>query len=112
MHRGYCDQHRRTTTQRGYGVPHQRERVRLWSTLPAPCGYCGVTIVDGETWVAAHRIDGVPSAGWMVSHGVCNERAKGTDGGAGLRRAANHPLDDPRAQILRVSVGEPQRPGA
>ena len=96
VHRGYCERHRRTTTQRGYGVRHQQARVGLWSTLPAPCGYCGVTIRDGETWVAAHRIDGAPSAGWMVAHGPCNERAKG-DGGSKLGRTA--PLDDPRAHF-------------
>jgi hypothetical protein len=28
-------------------------------------------------WVAAHVVDGDPSAGWVAAHAVCNERAKG-----------------------------------
>ena len=77
VHRGYCARHRRSTTQRGYGITHQRARELLAATLPAPCGYCGLVIAPGAVWVAAHWIDGDPSAGWMVSHSVCNERAKG-----------------------------------
>jgi len=37
--RGYCARHRRTTTQRGYGIGHQRERT---AALPgARCEACG-----------------------------------------------------------------------
>lgn len=39
--RGRCQDHRRTTSQRGYGAPHQRERR---SALPgARCAECGCT---------------------------------------------------------------------
>ena len=74
--RGRCDAHKQTMAQRGYGVPHQRAKERLRLTLPCPCGYCGVVIERGEAWVTAHVIDGQPSAGWMVAHPACNERAK------------------------------------
>jgi hypothetical protein len=74
--RGRCAQHRRTTTQRGYGLEHQRARRRLAATLPAPCGYCGRIVRVGEKWAAAHRVDGVASSGVMVAHPACNERGK------------------------------------
>lgn len=80
--RGRCDVHRQTTGQRGYGRSHQLARDGLRATLPAPCGYCGVVIRPWEAWVAAHVVDGDPSAGWVVSHGPCNERAKGRPGRA------------------------------
>jgi hypothetical protein len=48
----------------------------LGRTIPAPCGYCGIVVQHGDRWVAAHRIDGNPAAGWMISHPDCNERAK------------------------------------
>ena len=72
--RGRCVLHKQTMAQRGYGVAHQRARAAM--RLPAPCGYCGVVIRSGEHWVAAHVVDGDESAGWMVSHPICNERAK------------------------------------
>jgi hypothetical protein len=41
VHRGYCERHRRTTTERGYGSAHQRERA---AALPgAICEACGCT---------------------------------------------------------------------
>jgi hypothetical protein len=74
--RGRCAVHRQTTSERGYGADHQAARAQLEATLPASCGYCGVTIERGERWVAAHRVDGKPEAGYVVAHPVCNERAK------------------------------------
>lgn len=80
---------RGTREQRGYGVPHKRARAALGGHLPAPCGYCGRVIVPSSRWVAAHVVDGDPSAGWMVAHPDCNERAKGrTGGGGGCRENA------------------------
>lgn len=76
VHRGYCELHRRTTSQRGYGAVHQGVRRALSATLPAPCGYCGAMLYPDEAWVAAHRVDGDPAAGWLVAHPMCNERAK------------------------------------
>lgn len=78
-----------TTTERGYGWPHQRARRRLARTLPTPCGYCGVLIRPGEPWVAAHRIDGDPKAGWIVAHPQCNEGAKKR--GLAYRAVERHP---------------------
>lgn len=77
------DRARGTREQRGYGMAHRRARAALATTLPAPCGYCGRTLTPGMAWVAAHVVDGDPSAGWVVACPACNERAKG---GAGLRR--------------------------
>ena len=81
----YCPRHRRTTKERGYGLQHQRARARLAETLPTLCGYgCGRTLHPGSPWVAAHVIDGDPTAGWIVSCRSCNERAKqGTPHGGG-----------------------------
>jgi hypothetical protein len=62
--------------ERGYDVDHDRARRALALTLPAACGYCGKPVLPFTRWVAAHRVDGDPSAGWMVSHPDCNERAK------------------------------------
>lgn len=64
------------TRERGYGRAHQAARRSLGRALPAPCGYCGAFVDPAEPWVAAHRIDGDPSAGWLVAHPACNERAK------------------------------------
>ena len=72
-----CPRHgRASTSARGYGPAHQRARAALLATLPTPCGYgCG-TILDERTRVAAHVIDGDPSAGYIASCRSCNERAK------------------------------------
>jgi hypothetical protein len=74
--RGGCERHQETTTQRGYGLPHQRVRRELAATLPAPCGYCGKMLRLADDWVAAHRVDGNASAGYVPAHSACNERAK------------------------------------
>jgi len=42
---------------------------------------------DGK-WVAAHRIDGDPSAGWLASCVYCNEAAKRNHAAALPRRGA------------------------
>jgi hypothetical protein len=62
---------------RGYGLAHQAARQALKATLPAPCAYgCGTILYPTSDWVAAHRIDGDPHAGWIASCRLCNERAK------------------------------------
>lgn len=38
--------------------------------------YCGNIIEPGQPFVAAHVVDGDPTSGWDVAHGLCNERAK------------------------------------
>lgn len=76
--RGRCRVHRRTTTQRGYGIAHQRIREQLRATLPARCGYgCGTLLLPDGDWHAAHRVDGHPELGYIASCVTCNERAKG-----------------------------------
>lgn len=93
--RGRCRRHTPTTTQRGYGGAHQMARGGLEATLPAPCGYCGVTVRLGERWDAAHVVDGDPTAGYMVAHPRCNQRAKvrdaGREGGGVASKDATHP---------------------
>jgi len=66
---------RLSAPQRGYGADHRAARARLATTLPDLCGYCEAMVYPSR-WVAAHVVDGDPSAGWMVAHPACNERAK------------------------------------
>ena len=71
------DRSRGSTTDRGYGASHPRARDELREQLPDFCGYgCGTWIEPGDRWVAAHRIDGDPEAGYLLSCPPCNERAK------------------------------------
>src|SRR4029079_3281456 len=75
--RGRCPDHQRTTTERGYGTPHQLIRQVLAKTLPRRCDYgCGAVLARGSTWHAAHRVDGDPSKGYIVACVSCNERAR------------------------------------
>jgi len=98
VHRGRCQIHKRTTTQRGYGPEHQAARRALALTLPMPCAYgCGTMLVHGDDWVAAHVVDGDPSSARVVSCRRCNERAKG---GAALG-AALRP-----SSLTRSALGE------
>jgi hypothetical protein len=67
---------------RGYGREHAAARAVLLTMLPTPCGYgCGRVLATPEDLVAAHRVDGDPSAGWMAACRSCNERAKQRGGG-------------------------------
>ena len=76
-YRGRCALHRQTQTQRGYGGAHQRERRALSDSLPTYCAYgCGTWLTSDSAWVAAHVIDGVPSAGYAIACQTCNARAK------------------------------------
>jgi hypothetical protein len=62
---------------RGYGADHERARRLLWARLPDLCGYgCGTWLEPAADWVAAHLVDGDPSAGWIAACRRCNERAK------------------------------------
>lgn len=71
------DRARGSSGARGYGPDHQAARRALEQTLPAPCGYgCGQVLEPGSSWVAAHLVDGDPSAGWIASCRSCNELAK------------------------------------
>ena len=72
-----CERRRPSRQARGYGAEHQRARALLLALLPVPCAYgCGAVIVAASDLVAAHVVDGDPSAGWQASCRSCNERAK------------------------------------
>ena len=73
-----CERRRPSRQARGYDAAHQRARALLLTLLPTPCAYgCGAVIVAASDLVAAHVVDGDPSAGWQASCRSCNERAKG-----------------------------------
>lgn len=77
MHTQARDRARGSAHARGYDRAHQAARAQLELTLPAPCAYgCGTTLHPDSDWVAAHIIDGDPTAGWVASCRSCNERAK------------------------------------
>jgi hypothetical protein len=62
---------------RGYGAAHERARASLAAMLPAPCACgCGAVLDVGSDWVAAHLVDGNPSAGWAAMCRSGNERMK------------------------------------
>lgn len=72
-----CERRRPSRQARGYGAAHQQARALLLTLLPTPCAYgCGAVIVAASDLVAAHVVDGDPSAGWQASCRSCNERAK------------------------------------
>lgn len=73
-----CPEHTITSsTARGYDAAHRAARLHLEQTLPAPCGYgCGTILEPAGPWVAAHVIDGDPTAGWIAACRSCNELAK------------------------------------
>jgi hypothetical protein len=119
--RGRCVKHQQTTGERGYGIPHQQARQRLAATLPTPCGYCGHLLKQGDTWVAAHRIDGDPTAGWMAACPTCNEQAKHRgmqsyriDGDGGSKLGRTGLLIDPRADFHTYNAPStyPDGPGS
>ena len=79
---------------RGYDTQHRAARAALALTLPALCGYgCGTTLHPGHPWVAAHLVDGDPTAGWIASCPACNERAK--------RRTTTRTSTDDRGTLPR-----------
>ena len=104
--RGRCARHRLSTSQRGYGLRHQRARDALRASLPTPCGYgCGRILQPDGDWVAAHVVDGDPEAGWIAACPLCNERAKGGRGrhGAQERPSLTRAPLLSRSQVSRIS---------
>lgn len=82
LHTRAVDRARGSRQARGYDTSHDHARAELALLLPAPCGgdmgapYCGRWITPSDRWVAAHRVDGAPSLGYVHAHAACNERAK------------------------------------
>ena len=71
------EQRRPSRQARGYDKHHDQARRHLAAMLPLPCGYgCGTILTKDARWVAAHRVDGDPTAGWIAACPLCNERAK------------------------------------
>jgi len=72
-----CERRRPSRQARGYGAGHGRARAVLATTLPTPCAYgCGTVLRSAAEMVAAHVVDGDPTAGWVAACRFCNERAK------------------------------------
>lgn len=72
-----CERRRPSRQARGYDAAHTRARAVLLGTLPTTCAYgCGTVLRTPGDTVAAHVVDGDPSAGWVVACRSCNERAK------------------------------------
>lgn len=72
------EQQRGTTSARGYGAPHQRQRARWAPDVSAgrvACARCGELIQPGEAWALDHTAD---RSGYLgPSHKFCNESAAG-----------------------------------
>ena len=72
-----CERRRPSRQARGYDAAHERARATLAAMLPAPCACgCGAVLDAGSDWVAAHLVDGDPSAGWAAMCRSGNERMK------------------------------------
>ena len=71
----------RTTTARGYGTRHQRERQRWAATVKtgqALCVFCEAPIPPDAPWDLDHTED---RTGWRgPAHRSCNRSAGGTKG--------------------------------
>ena len=97
-----CERRRPSRQARGYDAAHDRARAALAAMLPAPCFYCRTVIGQGAPFVAAHVVDGDPSAGWAAAHAACNERAKVRRGWGSTSDA-----DDPGRTHARQSAVRP-----
>jgi len=81
-HRREHEQQRGTSTQRGYGIEHQRKRLEMAPLVAAGnvrCSRCGEPILPGQAWDADHRDDRVGYRG--PSHASCNRATSGRDKG-------------------------------
>jgi hypothetical protein len=82
-----------TTTEQGYGGPHQRERRRWRPDVAAgqvDCARCGERILPGDDWDLGH-VDGDKSAYAGPEHQRCNRLAGSREGNA--RRWGHVPRD-------------------
>ncbi len=113
-----CERRRGTTASRGYGYDHQAARRVLVSMLPLPCAYgCGTVLREAAGMVAAHRVDGDSSAGWVASCRSCNERAKDRgwggipDGTPGALTRARQSGVRPGFRVFSETDGESREDG-
>lgn len=100
MHRGYCDAHRRSEAQRGYGAGHRRDRVA--SRPGASCERCGCT----ENLQRDHRVP--VSLGGGEDPGnkrwLCRCPAHGCHDAVGLRSSTRVGRPAP-VMVLRAGPG-------
>lgn len=79
-HQADHERQRGTTTARGYGHPHQRERARqLHAAAGRPCAHCGLPMQADQLLDLAHTDDRAGYRG--MAHASCNRR----DGGQRAR---------------------------
>lgn len=85
----------RSTTARGYGTPHQRERER-WKPLVdsgnASCARCGKAIAPGQPWDLGHTDDRTAYTGPECV--PCNRSAGGRNGAAAVHGARQMTVRD------------------
>ncbi len=74
---------RKTSTARGYGAAHQRERAR-WAprvaTGTVACARCQILITFGQAWDLGHPEDRTAWTG--PEHATCNRSAGGVNAAA------------------------------
>jgi hypothetical protein len=103
--RGYCERHRRTTTQRGYGASHQRERA---VALPgATCAACGCSRQLQRDHIVPRSIGGSDDASnkrWLCDcpEHRCHSRlgSKSNRRGRGLENCGGSARPMTRAPLL------------
>lgn len=100
----------RTTTQRGYGAAHQRER-RSWQPLVdagmVTCWRCGQPIAPGTAWDLGH-LDDRSGYGGPEHARTCN-RAAGARKANALRRARRHGGQPGQAEAQAAARPNPSR---
>jgi hypothetical protein len=78
VERGRCTVHRRSTAQRGYGLPHQRQRAAAIAAYRPtdPCPRCGRPLgPDPDRLDLGHTDDRRGYNG--LEHASCNRSARG-----------------------------------
>jgi len=98
-----------TTTQRGYGSPHQRRRARLLPlAIGKPCDLCGETMHAEQKLDLDHTISAMLGGiGDRIVHAKCN-RGRSTPLPGGRVRAGATPPDnhDPDRFLAKCTATE------
>ncbi|WP_041253567.1 hypothetical protein [Frankia sp. EAN1pec] len=96
---------RGTTTERGYGYAHRRERARrLPSAWGTPCTRCGQALVRGQEIHLDHTEDRTGYLGF--AHARCNRLAGASKGGRASHRGRRRTRTTPPPVI---PPGRPSR---